>query len=408
MNTRIMSLVAAAAAAITAGLTAVPPLVSAAAAACRPAIIRLPDLGHGGGATAFNGTTVVGLVFDASGRVHPAIWRGGKLTVPHRNGIGRGVALDVNARGDIVGTNSQFSQAWELCSGTVRFLRYPPGSSGPESIRARRINARGQIAGTATFSSGTADGLRWASASAAPAILRPRPGDAASSASGINDTGVVSGETDQAVPGQAGLFIPHAATWNRSRHIRVLSGAYGPGTPADLFEINNAGATVGESYRTDASGTPVSDDATEWSPSGVPTDLGFLPGTNASVAFGLSQSGYAAGLTQAVRYPDFVPLSPPHGFVWPGHGPLLTRPVPRHSYAHSESYYHQITDDGTVAGTAGPVGGPDRPFLWTCAFHQAYRPSMLSAAMTSPAMAANAAHPAGWQALRREVGRFSG
>ena len=401
MSTRIMSWAAAAAAAMTAGLTAVPPSVPAAAAACRPAIIRLPDLGFGGGATAFNDTTVVGLVFDANGRVHPAIWRRGKLTVLHRNGIGIGVALDINARGDIVGTNRQFSQAWELRSGTVRLLRHPPGSSGPDSIFARRINARGQIAGGAAFPSGAADGLRWASASAAPAILRPRPGDAASSADGINDIGVAAGETDRFAGGQ---FIPHAATWNRSGRIRVLSGAYGPGTPADLFEINNAGTAAGESYRTDAHGNFVSDDATVWSPSGVPTDLGFLPGTNLSVAFGLSESGYAAGLTQAVRYRDGMPLSQPHGFVWPGHGPLLTLPVPGRSYAHSESFFHQITDNGTVAGTAGPAGGPDRPFLWTCAFRQAYRPS--SAATTGPAMATNAAPPAGWQALRREVERF--
>jgi hypothetical protein len=394
----------AAAAAMTAAFTAVPPSAPAAAAACRPAIVRLPDLGYGGGATAFNGTTVVGLVFDANGRVHPAIWRGGKLTVPRRNGIGIGVALDINARGDIVGTNRRSSQAWELRSGTVRLLRHPPGSSGPGSIDARRINARGQIAGAASFSSGAADGLRWASAAAAPAILRPRPGDVASSADGINDTGVAAGETDQLV---GGLLIPRAATWSSLGHIRVLSGAYGPGTPADLFEINNAGMAGGESYRTDASGNPVSDDATVWSTSGVPTDLGFLPGTNRSVAFGLSQSGYAAGLTQAVSYPDFAPLGPPHGFVWPGHGPLLTLPVPRRSYAHSESFFHQITDDGTVAGTAGPVGGPDHPFLWTCAFQQAYRPSMPSAAMTRPAMAANPAHPAGWQALRREIARLS-
>jgi hypothetical protein len=37
----------------------------------------------------------------------------------------------------------------------------------------------------------------WASASAAPVILRPRSGDAFSFAQGINDAGMVAGETDQ-------------------------------------------------------------------------------------------------------------------------------------------------------------------------------------------------------------------
>jgi hypothetical protein len=224
MNRRIMSLAAVAAAAIAA-LFAVPPWVSV-EAACRPAIIRLPDLGYGGGASAFNGTTVTGLVFDANGLVHPATWRRGKLTVLHGNGIGVGVVTDINARGDIIGTNDQFSRAWELRHGAVRFLRHLPGRGGPGSIAARRINSRGQIAGGAGDSS---DALRWASAAAAPAILRPRPGDASSFARGINDAGVAAGETDQRDS------TPHAAIWDRLGRIRVLSGAYGPGTPADLF-----------------------------------------------------------------------------------------------------------------------------------------------------------------------------
>ena len=138
----------------------------------------------------------------------------------------------VNTRGDIIGTKAEFSQAWELRHGAVRFLRHLPGSGGPGSIAARRINSRGQIARGAGDSS---DALRWASAAAAPAILRPRPGDAFSFARGINDAGAVAGETDQRDS------MAHAAIWDRLGRIRVLSGAYGPGTPAGLFEINNAG-----------------------------------------------------------------------------------------------------------------------------------------------------------------------
>jgi hypothetical protein len=56
---------------------------SAAARPCRPTVTRLPDLGHGGGAIAFWGGTVVGGVADARGRPHPAIWRhGGPTTEP--------------------------------------------------------------------------------------------------------------------------------------------------------------------------------------------------------------------------------------------------------------------------------------------------------------------------------------
>jgi uncharacterized membrane protein len=355
---RITALVAAAGAAVAGPVSAAPSPVSA-VTACMPAITRLPDLGYGGEAVSFNATAVVGDVLDARGRPHPAIWRAGRLTVLRHRG---GSALDINARGDIIGQDPQGAHAWELRRGQLTFLRDVPGSTGPY---ARRINSRGQIAGAVGHQLFAA---RWASASAPPAILRPRRGDRYSFAKGINDSSVVAGDTDQAD------FTPHAATWDRSGRIHVLSGAYGPGTPADLFEINNAGTTAGESYRTTGPGPFSSDEATVWSPSGLPAGLGFLPGTNLSTAFGLSQSGYASGGSWPFDYVHFRFLGPPHAFVWPGHGPLLALPVPGQRYARSESVVHQIDDNATVAGAAGPVRGPDHPYVWTCAFAQAFVP----------------------------------
>jgi hypothetical protein len=333
----------------------------AAGKSCTPAVTRLPDLGHGGEAVSFNATAVIGDVLDARGRPHPAIWRAGRLTVL-RHGIGTGSALDINARGDIIGQNPQGAHAWELRRGQLTFLRDVPGSTGPY---ARRINSRGQIAGAVGHQPFAA---RWASASAAPTVLRPRRGDRYSFAKGINDSGVVAGDTDEAD------LTPHSAVWSPAGHIRVFAGAYGPGSPGDLFEINNAGATAGESYRITGPGPFSSDEATVWSPSGVPAGLGFLPGTNMSTAFGLSQSGYASGGSWPFDYVHFRFLGPPHAFVWPGHGPLLALPVPGLRYTRSESVVHQIDDNATVAGTAGPVGGPDHPYLWTCAFAQAFVP----------------------------------
>src|SRR5262249_60289222 len=131
-----------------------------------------------------------GLVFDANGLVHPAIWRRGKLAVLHGNGIGVGVVTDINARGDIIGTNDQFSQAWELRHGAVRFLRHLPGRGGPGSIAARRINSRRQIVGGA---GGSSDALRGGAAAPPPALLRPRPGDAPSLPRGPHDAGAAAG-----------------------------------------------------------------------------------------------------------------------------------------------------------------------------------------------------------------------
>lgn len=358
---------------------------------CTPTITRLPDLGHGGEASSFNATTVTGYVLDARGRPHPAIWRAGRLTVL-RHGVGTGGVTDINARGDIIGQNAQGAHAWELRHGQLTFLRDVPGSTGPY---ARRINSRGRIAGAVGHQLFAA---RWASAAAAPTVLRPRRGDRYSFAKGINDSGVVAGDTDQAD------FTPHAATWDQSDRIRVLSGAYGPGSPADLFEINNAGATAGESYRTTGPGPFSSDEATVWSPSGVPAGLGFLPGTNLSTAFGLSQSGYASGGSWPFDYAHFRFLGPPHAFVWPGHGPLLTLPIPHLSCARSQSVVHQISDNGTVVGQAGPAHGVTHPYIWTCAFQQAFLPPAPAAPPSGTASPSAARpRPAGphrWAAFR--------
>jgi hypothetical protein len=71
----------------------------------------------------------------------------------------------------------------------------------------------------------------------------------------------------------------------------------------------------------------------------VPTGLGFLPGYNQSTAFGLSGSGYVAGESGLRDYANGTYIAV-HGFVWPGHGPLLTLPVPHLPYARSGSNVH--------------------------------------------------------------------
>ncbi|HWI01474.1 MAG TPA: hypothetical protein VNT27_14195, partial [Propionibacteriaceae bacterium] len=53
-------------------------------------------------------------------------------------------------------------------------------------------------------------------------------------------------------------------------------------------------------------------------------------------------------------------------------------PVPGLSYQQSESLVHGITDSGTALGWAGPAGGVMHPYVWTCAFAQAFVPSASS------------------------------
>jgi uncharacterized membrane protein len=364
----------------------------AAGRSCTPTVTRLPDLGHGGGAVAFSGGTIVGGVADARGRSHPAIWRHGHLHVIRTPAIRNGVANDVNARGQIVGTADNFTKAWELYRGRITILRDVPGS---HADYARRINDRGQIAGAADNQNRAA---RWDSAAAAPVLLPPQAGDTFSFSKGINDRGWVAGDTDEADG------TPHSAVWSPAGRIRVFAGAYGPGSPGDLFEINDARTSVGESFLVSPSGTILANQATIWSRRGAPAGLGFLPGLNQSTALGLSGSGYVSGESARWDYAHNIPLAT-HAFVWPGHGPLLTLQVPHLPYARSQSLVHQIGDNGTVVGQAGRANGVWHAYMWTCAFQQAFLPhppgAPPSGTATPSAAGLRPASPHRWMAFRQ-------
>ena len=167
--------------------------------------------------------------------------------------------------------------------------------------------------------------------------------------------------------------------------------------------INNAGESAGESFRVSTAGNILADDATLWSRNGAARNLGYLTGLNQSTALGLSRSGFVSGESASFNYASGTFRSE-HAFVWPGHGPLLALPVPHLSYSRSLSMAHQISDNGTVAGSAGPARGQLHAYIWTCAFRQAFRPRRTAATAPGPARAsARAAMTAAsrWAALRR-------
>jgi len=88
---------------------------------------------------------------------------------------------------------------------------------------------------------------------------------------------------------------------------------------------------------------------------------------------GLSRAGYVSGGSALYDYVHGT-VGAMHAFVWPGHGPLLTLPVPHLPYARSQSIVHQISDNGTTVGQAGPAHGVAHAYVWTCAFKQTFLP----------------------------------
>jgi uncharacterized membrane protein len=245
------------------------------------------------------------------------------------------------------------------------------GLGGP-TIYARRINAHGQIAGAADDPNGNLYAVRWSSYRADPEILTPLSPDNSSFSKGINDAGVVGGDSDFVTPD---TFIPHAALWDRSGNIRVLDGIGGPGVGGEIFEVNNSGQAAGDSVNTnDFSDPAFFMHAARWNTDGTVRDIGTLPGDNHSAARGLSAAGYVAGGSDLADYSTGA-LGPPHAFVWPGYGKPLALPVPHGAWAVTPSIAHQIDDRGTVAGTYQLPRETAHAILWTCAFSQAFDPA---------------------------------
>jgi uncharacterized membrane protein len=352
MNRVILFLTASVAiafAAAAANVSAAP----AATADCAPAIALLPDLGYGGQALAIHGDIVVGSVVSATGRNLPAYWRDGQLVlIP---GVPRGYAGDINPAGEIVG-NSGSTNPFAVVGGTTYLLPHAPGFAS-----ARRINARGQIAGAVGDYA-----ARWDSYTSDPVPLLPAAGDTFSFAKGINDAGQVAGDTDDA------NLIPRSAIWDPAGNVRVLSSGFGADQPSDLFAINNRGVSTGESYVNGEFG-PIADQATRWSRDGVPTLIPLLAETNASIGLELNDLGWVSGVAVDLDFATFEEHGH-HSFVWFGDGPAETLPVSGHSYADSESDAHYVTDNGTVVGSSGPAGGPDTATVWTCVRAQAHGP----------------------------------
>jgi uncharacterized membrane protein len=334
---------------------------------CHPLVTVLPDLGYGGESVAFAHGVVVGAVATSTGHFEAAWWRHGRLSLITDRRFTDSEVMDINGSGELVGM-ANGGQAWyKMPHSRIHLLPDAPAGDG-SYMYARRINQRGQIAGAAVAGQYA---VRWNPPYHRAVVLRPARGDTSSWAKGINNRGDVAGDSDVVDP-TTGVFVPHPAVWDRRGRVRVFPSGFvarrGQVDGGDIFEINNRRQSVGESWLGTAD-TLLGDEATRWSATGSPQLLGFLPGDSASVALGLSTSGEVAGISFQLGDDS----SQHHVFVWPGHGPLKTLPVPGVPYLQSESFAHQI-EHGTVAGAGGRLGETLHPLLWHCAFRQAFIP----------------------------------
>jgi uncharacterized membrane protein len=350
--------------ATSAAICAAMPGLGAAARAhedCRPSVSALPDLGFGGEAVAFNRHGVfVGGVANANGdpaTTFEAAWwdRWGRLQVLDTGLLGSEVN-DINARGEMVGNGydpvTGALRSYVLIHGRQIFLR----GLGGTFTRARRINQRGEIAGTAT-TSGDAGlfAVRWSSPDARPEVLRPAAGDTFSVGLGINDDGSVSGNTQPNA--SQNPFFP--ALWSGAPTPRLLTTT--PALPwGTAYVINGSGEAAGELDSTDGN----TGHAVVWTPAGRLVDLVGLPGGQQNTALGIAQNGWVVGVSLTFP-PDGGPPSFADSFFWPGHGRLRILPTLQ-GPGIGFSSVHGIDSDGSASGFSTDNTGATRPTVWRC------------------------------------------
>lgn len=232
--------------------------------------------------------------------------------------------------------------------------------------QARALSDRGQVAGladtcpgcgpfgyqaflwTPTRSGGTAGSLIG---------LGTLPGTARSAATGVNDSGVVVGESFYPALGRAFIY---------NGTLDEL-GSLHPGSPSGAAGINAAGAVVG--YSAMANGL---DHAFLWVPDkregsrGKMYDLGTPPGQASSSATAINDQGVIVGSSLNA---DFLGG---RAFIWRPSRPHATTgtmtklPQPR---GVTGSAATAINDHGLIVGTLITAGGQAHAFLFTTAMH---------------------------------------
>ncbi|CAH0354299.1 hypothetical protein AQB9606_03645 [Aquabacterium sp. CECT 9606] len=241
------------------------------------------------------------------------------------NDLGAGVGYNSSRRGN---------QASYWDNSVVQQLR-SPGDINDES-QAESINLSGQIVGTGSVS-GTAHALVWQSHSAQAAIL-PSVGGAhlGSSASAINDAGLVVGRSEM------DFSQGRATLWTSG--VPTDLGVLHEGDGSAAFDINNAGQIIGDS----------GGHAVRWDNGNI-TELGLLAGSVSGAAGDINNLGQIVGSSykggQAVAT------------LWDGQSV-----IDLNQYAEGSEWVLVnavgINDQGWVVGNAQHVvSGVSRPYM---------------------------------------------
>lgn len=234
--------------------------------------------GERAGAFAMNDSgQVVGQVETAGHALHPFLWQRGRLTdlgVLEAGPDERGMARDVNARGDVVGSSDRGGRQRAVLWRKGHLVDL--GDLGSGSSYASAVNDRGQIVGTSWTAAGEPRGFIWERGR-----MRDLGVGGFTQPLDINNRGQVVGWSGRGVEGPQ-----HAFLWQRGTVTWLQTS-----TMSRATAINDRGEIAGSV--TDWTTEPISR-AVRWY-HGTMTYLGFLPGGNASGAIAINEHGVILG-----------------------------------------------------------------------------------------------------------------
>lgn len=219
------------------------------------------------------------------------------------------VALELTSTGIVNGQSvvddSGRERAWtqSLRTGKVSWVE----TADAEGIYVRRINDRGEPAGTLYGEGFSADAARWLRPDRAPELLPSGPLGFAE-AWAITDGRDVVGSWATETPEGA---VPQGVVWSKKGGTSLL--ASNDGVAADSYPrlLSEAGQAAGEAWYGPWDGGHY--EAARWPDADVIEPLGLLPGGGYSGAYGQSQGGWVTGV--ADRFDPESPAAPEWGAV---------------------------------------------------------------------------------------------
>jgi uncharacterized membrane protein len=315
----------------------------------------LPDLGYGSAATSEDHQgTIVGFVRAADGNLHAAVWRDGHLQPQIPFKFPWSVASHVNDHGLVLGsagrTADQIQAGWIWTGQRLSTLPLP---SRTKLFQARRINERGDVVGTLQDPQGHWLAVRWSAPNYTPQILPPAAGDIGSFVHSLNDAAVGVGASYQSDDSP-----PSPVFWDRQGQAHALPALAGP---AEAWVNNDAGDIAGTGSTSSDPSAPNHSHALFWDAQQRLHDLGELPNTNDTKAFGISKDSWVVGYS-ALSDANGQPQTS-QAWVWPHEGPLVPLPTPTNQMSSA----HDVIENGTILGQVGVDLDPHgRAAVWTC------------------------------------------